>query len=413
MALSLRLVVLVLIVASLFAAEGAAARTSASESTAAELRRVLRPAGGGASAVVEDAGGRRILDLRATKLRPLGSTTKLFTAAAVLERFVPALTTSVLASAPIGPDGVLAGDLFLFGGGDPSLGSTGFSRERTGAAGTDGAALAQRLTDLGLREIRGAVVGDERLFDARRAGRAGVAFDAELDGVLGGLTWNRGRAGADGAPLSDPARGAAAAFDDALEARGVVIRDVARAGVTPDGARELARIERRAATLVGPMLKLSDDFYAETLAKGLAARLTGAAGTTAAGARAVQSAVRRLGARPRLADGSGLSARSRGTARDLVRLLRVGARRSWGPTFTRALPVAGRDGTLRRRLRSVQGRCRAKTGSLGTRLSALAGTCRTQRGRTVRFAVLVERISPARGRALVDRVATTLARSRI
>ncbi len=400
--------------ASVPQAAPAAERSSAIRRTASELRRVLRPVDARASVVVEDRSGRDVLDLRGARLRPLGSTTKLFTAAAVLERFVPDLSTRVRATTPIPPDGVLAGDLFLFGGGDPSFGSAEFARGRTGTAGTDGDALAGRLVALGLREVRGAVVGDERLFDARRTGRTGgVGFDAELDGVLGGLTWNRGRAGLTGGPLSDPARGAAAAFDDALEARGVVIRGVPRAGATPPEVVGLAEARKRAALLVQPMLKRSDDLYAETLATGLGARAGGAAGTTAAGARAIQAAVRRLGVRPRLADGSGLSPRSRGSARDLVRLLRSASRRRWAPTFTHALPIAGRDGTLRRRLGSVRGRCRAKTGSLGSRLSALAGSCRTRRGTYVNFAVLIERVPQDRGRELVDRVASTIAGSRI
>lgn len=268
------------------------------------------------------------------------------------------------------------------------------------------------LESLGLREVRGAVIGDERLFDTERSTRPGGAFDAELDGVLSGLTWNRGRDGDTGGPLTDPARGAAAAFDDRLEARGVSIRGVARAGATPPAAVVgLAEVTTRASSLVLPMLKGSDDFYAESLTKGLGARSTGVPGTTTSGARAITSTVRRLGVRPRLVDGSGLSSRSRGTARDLVRLLRVAPRRSWGSTFTRALPVSGRDGTLRNRLRSVRGRCRAKTGSLGSRLSALAGTCRTRGPTTVTFAVLIERMPQSRARSLVDRVAMALARS--
>lgn len=257
-------------------------------------------------------------------------------------------------------------------------------------------------------------IGDERIFDAQRTGRSGRGFDAELNGVLGGLTWNRGRAGDAGGPLSDPARGAAAAFDDALEARGVVLNGVPRAGDTPPQAVVgLAEMSRRASTLIRPMLKGSDDFYAESLAKGLGTRDTGLAGTTSSGVRAIQTAVRPLGVRPRLADGSGLSPRSRGSARDLVRLFRTARRRPWGATLVRSLSVSGRDGTLRTRLRAVRGRCRAKTGSLGSRVSALAGTCRTRRGATITFAVLVEDTPQARGRALVDRVAKTLARSRL
>jgi D-alanyl-D-alanine carboxypeptidase/D-alanyl-D-alanine-endopeptidase (penicillin-binding protein 4) len=380
----------------------AAGSRSADAELQRELRGIVRPAGSRVSVVVRDTRGRKVVDVRGGTLRPLGSTTKLFTATAALRRRL-VLTTEVLAAGPIA-SGVLDGDLVLRGGGDPSLGTPAFAQAR-GAAGTDGAALAARLVSLGLREVRGSVVGDESRFDAVRGP------DDEYDGVLGGLTWNRGRAGDAGGPLTDPARGAAAAFDDQLEARGVVIRGVPRAGATPPGAAPVAAITADAPGLVTPMLKVSDDLYADALAKALAAA-PGAPGTTAAGAAAVRAAVRPLGVRPRLADGSGLSARSRGTARDLVALLLRARKGSWGSTLQRALPVAGEDGTLQGRLRSVRGRCQAKTGNLGTALSALAGQCRSRAGRTLVFAVLVEGQSPTRGRAMVDRVATALARQR-
>ncbi len=378
----------------------AAGSRSADAELQRELRRIVRPAGSRVSVVVRDTRGRRVADVRGGKVRPLGSTAKLFTATAALRRRL-VLTTDVLAAGPIA-SGVLDGDLVLRGGGDPSLGTPAFTRAR-GAAGTNGAALTERLVALGLREVRGSVVGDESRFDAVRG-----PVD-EYDGVLGGLTWNRGRAGDAGGPLTDPARGAAAAFDDQLEARGVVIRGVPRAGATPPGATPVAAITADAPGLVTPMLKVSDDLYADALAKALAAA-PGAPGTTVAGAAAVRAAVRPLGLRPRLADGSGLSARSRGTARDLVALLLRARKGSWGSTLQEALPMAGTDGTLENRLRSVRGRCQAKTGNLGRALSALAGQCRSRAGRTLVFAVLVEGQSRARGSAMVDRVATALVR---
>jgi D-alanyl-D-alanine carboxypeptidase/D-alanyl-D-alanine-endopeptidase (penicillin-binding protein 4) len=373
-----------------------------------ELRAIVRPAGSRVSVVVRDTRGRPVADIRGRKVRPLGSTAKLFTAAAALRRRL-VLTTDVLAAGPIA-SGVLDGDLVLRGGGDPSLGTAAFTQARGAAPGTNGAGLADRLVALGLREVRGSVVGDESRFDAVRVGATtGPVATAELGGALGGLTWNRGRAG--DVVLTDPARGAAAAFDDLLEARGVVVRGVPRAGATPAGAAPVAAIDADAPGIVAPMLKASDDLYAEALAKALAAG-PGVPGTTAAGAAAVAAAVRPLRVRPRLVDGSGLSARSRGTARDLVTLLLRARKASWGSTLHQALPVAGTDGTLQNRLGSVRRRCQAKTGNLGTALSALAGQCRSRAGRTLVFAVLVEGRPLARGNAMVDRVATALVRKR-
>jgi D-alanyl-D-alanine carboxypeptidase/D-alanyl-D-alanine-endopeptidase (penicillin-binding protein 4) len=396
--------------AALPTAATAAGSRSGDAALQQELRRIVRPAGSRVSVVVRDTRGRKVADVRGGRLRPLGSTAKLFTAAAALQRRL-VLTTDVLAAGPIA-SGVLNGDLVLRGGGDPSLGTKAFAQGNGMAPGTDGAALARRLVELGLREVRGSVVGDETRFDAQRQGATtGEEAADELRGVLGGLTWNRGRAGDGGAVLSDPARGAAAAFDDQLEALGVVIRGVPRAGVTPPGAAPLAAIGADAPGMVTPMLNVSDDLYAEALAKALAAG-PGVPGTTAAGAAAVAAAVRPLGVKPRLADGSGLSHRSRASARDLVALLLRARKASWGATLRGALPVAGEDGTLRTRLRSVRGRCQAKTGNLGKALSALAGQCRSRGGRTLVFAVLVEGRPQAKGEAMVDRVAETLVRGR-
>lgn len=376
-----------------------------------DLRRVLAPARGRASVVVRDTRGRRVADVRGGTARPLGSTTKLFTAAAALRR-PPALTTDVLAATPIAPGGVLGGDLVLRGGGDPSLGTAPFAAADGRAAGTDGAALADRLVALGLREVRGSVVGDGSRFDAAIGSVAsGGALEDDFHGVLGGLTWNRGRAGDAGDLLTDPARGAAAAFDDLLEARGVVIRGVPRAGVTPPGAVGLASAVGSVPGLVVPMLNVSDNLYAEALTKALGAA-PGVPGTTAAGVAAVTAGVRPLGVRPRLVDGSGLSPRSRGTARDLVTLLRRARTASWGKAIRSGLPLAGTNGTLAGRLLSIKGRCRAKTGNVGRAGAALAGECRQLGGRTLVFAALVQGQSVADGEALVDRVAAVLVKRR-
>jgi D-alanyl-D-alanine carboxypeptidase/D-alanyl-D-alanine-endopeptidase (penicillin-binding protein 4) len=381
----------------LLAALGLAAPASAAPED--DLRRTLGRltgrAGSQAGASVVDArGGRTIFARRAGRPRSLGSNTKLFTAAAALRKLAP-LTTEALATAPLAPDGTIAGDLVIRGGGDPSLGAA--------AAG----ALADQIQAAGVRVIAGSVVGDESRFDAVRGTPAtGNAFNPEIGGVLGALTYERGRAVAGGPFLSDPARAAAAAVDDALEARGIVVRGVPRQGVGPAGAPVLARVAAPIPPLVRTMLKGSDNFVAETLAKALGA------GTTAAGARAVEAEARRLGAPARLADGSGLVLRNRATPRAVVALLR---RMRGSATWRNSLPIGGRDGTLANRLTApgVRGRCRAKTGSMPERrVSGLSGYCRSRRGRTLVFSLLIGGRGLARAKALEDRFASALARYR-
>jgi serine-type D-Ala-D-Ala carboxypeptidase/endopeptidase (penicillin-binding protein 4) len=380
-----------------------ASADASSAGLAKRVRAAVEPLGGGAAVQVTDAGSRRtVVALRARRSQPLGSTTKLLTAAAALRRLGPgtALGTAALATAPVDGNGVLAGDLILRGGGDPELGDAQL------------AALAAGLA--GVREITGSVVGDETLFDAARTGPSGDgAFDAELRGPLSALAYARGAQAPGGPPQADPARAAAARFDDVLEARGVVIRGVPRAGATPPGALPIAAAASPPVrTLVKHMLTVSDDWIAEMLTKGLAARAAPPPATTAAGAAIVRSEAARLGAPATLVDGSGLDARDRGTAAGLVSVLR---RLRGSASFTAALARPGRPGTLQHRLTTGRARraCRGKTGTLPSgRVSALAGYCTGRNRHTYAFAVLVQGRDTGKARRAQDRVARALAAAR-
>lgn len=95
------------------------------------------------------------------------STMKLYTAAIALDRFGPAyqFRTEVLRDGSIGPDGVLTGDLYLKGAGDPAL-SPRYANWNDGVNPMD--AIAARVAAAGVRVIRGDVVGDASAFDDRR-----------------------------------------------------------------------------------------------------------------------------------------------------------------------------------------------------------------------------------------------------
>jgi D-alanyl-D-alanine carboxypeptidase/D-alanyl-D-alanine-endopeptidase (penicillin-binding protein 4) len=155
--------------------------------------------------------------------------------------------------------------------------------------------------------------------------------------------------------------------------------------------------------------KPSDNFFAEMLLKGLAADATGR-GTTAAGARLAAGFARRLGAPASLADGSGLSRANRATPRRLVALLLAMSRRPESPAFLDSLAIAGRDGTLARRMRRgpARGRCRGKTGTLSN-VSALSGFCRARSGDTYAFSILMNGVNPVGARRLQDRMAQAIA----
>ena len=369
--------------------------TAAGTTIGTDVARLAR--GSGSAAIhVSDVGTRRTLYARrSATVRPLASLTKLFTADAALELLPRGLGTSVLAILPPEPDGVLRGDVVLKGGGDPTFGSTLFNEREYG--GRFGAAepLADDLVTAGVRRIEGAVVGDESLFDGQR-GPAGP-FEPELEGTLSALAYDRGRDNDFGPIVTDPARAAAAVFDDLLEARGVTVRDTPRAGTgSPDATAVIGEVATRTPSLVRLMLVPSDDFVAEMLAKRFAALRDGV-GTTA-GAAAILTGRTRGAVTFR--DASGLSRENRGGARHVTQVLRSLHRRG-----ARDLLARPGRGTLRSRRISGRARraCRLKTGTLAG-VRNLAGLCRKRSGGVVAFAVLGGR----RSVRLADRIATAI-----
>jgi D-alanyl-D-alanine carboxypeptidase/D-alanyl-D-alanine-endopeptidase (penicillin-binding protein 4) len=361
------------------------------------VKRAVAPLGKNVSVLVADAkSGKRVAAIRPARRQSLGSTTKLLTAAAALRRLGPEgrLTTELIGPPPLG--GVIAGDLVLRGGGDPLLDDAQLG------------ALADQLA--GVTLITGSIVGDESRFDARRTGPSGDGvFDAELGGPLSALAYRRGRATPDGPVQADPARAAAARFDDILEARGVTISGVPRAGTAPAGVDAIGGAQSAPVrTLTRAMLRPSDDWIAELLTKQLAP----VPGSTAGGAAAVQATAKELGAKVALVDGSGLDPRDRGSAAALVAVLR---RMTRDRAFTAALARPGRPGTLQERLTTGRARraCRGKTGTLPSGgVSALAGYCTTRKGRRLAFAVLARDVPVKKAQRAQDRVARALARTR-
>ena len=376
----------------------------------------MRSAGAASGAYVLDPSGERVLfEWRAGVPRILASNTKIFTTAAALERLGPTsrLATRVFGSGSLAPGGAWRGDLYLRGGGDPTFGSGPFVRRAYGTGATV-EALAAALEAAGITEVRGRVLGDEELFDGLRGGPdSGYRVSRDV-GPLSALAFNRGLANKRGTAFQvEPAAFAAARLDVALERRGIPVRGGPREGVVPAAASVLAEVESpTVARLVQITNKRSDNLFAETLLKRLTAT-AGRAGTTASGARAASAFARELGTRARLADGSGLSRANRASPRDVAGALSRLRERDLFPAFNDSLPIAGRDGTLRDRMRSgpARGRCRAKTGTLRD-VSTLSGYCSTAGGDTAVFSILMNRVGPTGARRLQDRMVNAIARRR-
>lgn len=383
---------------------------------ARELSALSNRAGQASGVYVLNATERSTLfQRRAGTRRILASNAKLFTTAASLERLGgpdATLDTLLLTDGELDPaTGVLDGDLYLRGGGDPTFGSAAFSR-RNYAGGGSVEALARALAAAGVTLVRGRVVGDESIFDARRGGPSGgFGYDRELGGALSGLAYDRGLANSSGTAFqANPPAFAAARLTAALEAGDIDVRGRPRPGPTPAGARELARTASPPlARLAQITNKRSDNYFAEMLLKLLAAR-AGSPGTTRDGAGAASGFARSLGATVRLTDGSGLSRGDLASPQSVARLLDRMRTRPAFDAFLASLAVAGRDGTLHDRMESgaARGRCFAKTGTLSN-VSALSGYCDTRGGDVLVFSILQNRVRPHAARRLQDRMVQRIA----
>ncbi len=382
----------------------AAAVAGGPAATRAALASQMRSAGGGSGAFALDLdSGNTIYASRPDIARTPASVEKLYTTSTALTLYGVDghLTTRVLGDVGVDPGGVLIGNLYLRGGGDPNFGDL------------QAAELADQLVlDSGLREITGRVIGDESAFDSLRGPPSEGYRTTSNVGPLSALTFDRGRTGLR-RPYwqTRPPLYAARAFERALKRRDVVIGGAARIGPTQAAALPLA--EQPSATMAEIARvtnRPSDNFNAETLIKGLG-REFGAGGTTRAGAAVVRRTMTGFGLRPGVADGSGLSRSNRTTPRQVVRLLQHMSGDQAGPAFETSLAVAGRNGTLVNRMRRsvARDRCHAKTGTLNY-VSALAGYCQTTAGSRVAFAFLMNGVNVYAAHTLQDRMASALAR---
>jgi D-alanyl-D-alanine carboxypeptidase/D-alanyl-D-alanine-endopeptidase (penicillin-binding protein 4) len=399
---------------ALLAAVPAAGATTGLQPLQSDLARQLALAGPHDGAYVYDITAKQALfSERAAVARPPASVEKLYTATTALATMGPEarLSTNVYGVGQLLPGGLWEGSIYLRGGGDPTFGTSAVISRLYGGVGTSVSTIVEQLvTVAGIHHITGSVIADETFFDARRGEpSSGYRFDPFLEGTLSGVAFNRG-AGL-GHRASAPAAYAARALWGALKARGVSIRGSSAVGTTPAGAALLAHVESPTlAQLLGLTLPPSDNFFAETILKDLGARF-GGAGSTAAGAAVVKRTIAKIFAmRPRIVDGSGLSRADRTSPYEVVNMLAGIATLPFAGVLKADLAVAGRSGTLERRMRgtTAAGRCRAKTGTL-IGASNLAGYCESVGGHLLAFAIFNDGISTEAAHTFQDHMAITIA----
>jgi D-alanyl-D-alanine carboxypeptidase/D-alanyl-D-alanine-endopeptidase (penicillin-binding protein 4) len=328
------------------------------------------------------------------------SNTKLITAVNALSAFGPnhTITTKVV-------QGRKAKRLFLVGGGDPSL-----SRANLTALAK---AVAPGVRARGLRKVQVRV--DDSLFPAPSLAYGWKSSYVHADvRAVRALVVNQH-------DVSDTALNAGKVFAKRLEAQGLKVGVVARL-TAPAKAPVLATVRGRSmATIVGTMLRESDNDYAEALHR-LVAIKTGFTPSWAGAQKAQRKALRRLGidlGASTLYDGSGLSRADRLAPIDLVRVLSLafdGAHPDLASLQHNSLAIAGRTGTLAARyLRYVTkpskcaaGLIEAKTGSLSG-VIALSGFARGADGKIKLFSFLLNRVpSTLKTREAVDRLSSTI-----
>jgi D-alanyl-D-alanine carboxypeptidase/D-alanyl-D-alanine-endopeptidase (penicillin-binding protein 4) len=409
------LLALVSALVTLLIPSGALAAPGTLAGLQSDLSHQMKIAGSHSSAYVYDLTSKQALfSEHATTKRPPASVEKLYTATTALEKLGPTarLSTTVLGTGQLGPNGVWEGDLYLHGGGDPTFGDSSFIHSHYGGVGASVSTLVAQLvrTD-GIHAVRGSVYGDESYFDSLRGEPSSdYKRDPFLEGTLSALAFDRGETGS-GRGAHAPAAYAARKLWAMLKDDGVSIRGSTGTASAPAGAVPLASVSSPTVDeLLGLMLPPSDNFFAETLVKDLGAAF-GGAGTTAAGASVVNQTISsQFGITPQIVDGSGLSEADKTSVYEVADVL-VGLEPTPVGTLLRdSMAVAGRSGTLAERMRGTRaaGNCQGKTGTL-TGYSNLVGYCQAADGHLLAFAFFDDAISTTLAHVIQDHMTITLA----
>jgi D-alanyl-D-alanine carboxypeptidase/D-alanyl-D-alanine-endopeptidase (penicillin-binding protein 4) len=137
--------------------------------------------------------------------------------------------------------------------------------------------------------------------------------------------------------------------------------------------------------------KVSQNLHAEMLLR-LLGREKGLRGSIAGGLDVLRGFLALADVRPEeyaFYDGSGLSRENLVSPRATVKLLRFAAQQSWGAEYMASLPVAGVDGTLASRFKTLPptAMLRAKTGSL-EHVNVLSGYLTTGEGERLVFSIM-------------------------
>ena len=335
--------------------------------------RLRRATSGRYGMVVDIEGVGRVASLHpARALRP-ASTQKLFTSLPLLlSRPDDRLVTDVaVTSEPVA--GVVSGDLVIRSSEDPSLAKGDLGR------------LAHQISAAGITRVTGDLILDIGSWptNKRRPGWKWDFVPADI-GPLSPFPLNHDAWRRDSSYVAHPTSANLALFRKRLVSHGVHVRgDSLIRRTAPTGTVVATHTSAPLSDIITETLRLSDNFYAETLLTLGGGHKTVNATSSAAGVTDTSSAT----------DGSGLSYDDRQTARGEVTLLNYAQASPAADALVLALPLGCRRGTLKHRFCHTDGAGNvwAKTGTL-THTSALAGYTTDALGRRVTFAVICGRV---------------------
>jgi serine-type D-Ala-D-Ala carboxypeptidase/endopeptidase (penicillin-binding protein 4) len=393
--------------------------------------------------VVADDQGKVLYQKQADAPLLPASSLKLVTGAAAIHQLgaQARFTTSLVTNGTLDTQGTLHGDLYLVGGGDPSLQTQD---------------LEQAITASGLKKVEGHIFVDDHCFDQVRRGRGWAPDDvsapyaAECDGLsldhnvtgldvssrgifevpnLGYLEFHNlttpgpttdvsverqadsnlvevsGTVSAAHASskvtVHEPALYAGTVLASLLGSQGGAVSDSVSAAPAPAHAQVLWQHQSPTVReLETTMLKESDNLYAETLFHALA-------NGDSAQAPELEKQLLHLGAGTTITDGCGLSRDDRVSPSQLLDVVR---HEYISADAQACLTISGVDGTLKNRMLSLRGRVHAKTGTLGD-VSTLAGWLSLGNGHALSFAWMANGFAgPAHDiKATEDKLVETLA----
>ncbi len=281
-------------------------------------------------------------------------------------------------------DGVIQGDLYIKGHGNPFFSSADLKK------------LADELVDKGVERITGNIYGDESFFDeeylrndwiegegaAQLAPVSALSLNGNMTSVKKKV---RRRYRTVSAPVSNPARHTAQALFDILINKGVKIGGGSGVGITPEKSTEVATHSLPLSTVLSITNKRSDNFAAECLFKMVGAAASQSQGNATFANQAILGFLKDNSIfvkGTKIADGSGLSRANNVSTLQIVRLLEfmyVDIERY--EQYITTLSIAGIDGTLGGRMHGTdgEGNFRGKTGTLNG-ISTVAGYLTTRDG---------------------------------